>query len=36
MVDCLVVKEYLVCLCLNDFIEFVKFIIGLVKNFKSE
>lgn len=36
MVERLVVKEYLVCLCLNDFIEFVKFIIELVNNFKSE
>lgn len=36
MAERLAVKEYLVCPCLNDSIEFAKFIIELVKNLKSE
>ncbi|GAA9071643.1 ferrochelatase [Helicobacter pylori] len=36
MAERLAVKEYLVCPCLNDSIEFAKFIIELVNNLKSE
>lgn len=36
MAERLAVKEYLVCPCLNDSIEFAKLIVGLVKNLESE